>query len=49
MALAAVNLIHHPNAGPVLYTVKGDIPQEVWNEINRLQPKGNEEGTQVIR
>ncbi|EGL84304.1 putative lipoprotein [Caldalkalibacillus thermarum TA2.A1] len=48
VALASVNLIHHPNDGPVLYTVKGDIHEAVLNEINRLQPKGNEEGTQVI-
>jgi hypothetical protein len=48
LALASLNLVHHPNDGPLLFTEAGVIPERVLTEIERLQPKGNDEGTQVI-
>lgn len=47
-AIAASNLIHHPNDGPLLFVGKKGIPAETMNEIKRLNPKGNKMGTQVI-
>ncbi|KHF40001.1 hypothetical protein [Halalkalibacter okhensis] len=46
-SLAALTLVHHPNDGPLLY-VDEEITDEVVMEINRLQPKGNDQGTQVL-
>ncbi|MBM7096211.1 cell wall-binding repeat-containing protein [Bacillus sp. H-16] len=46
-SLAALTLVHHPNDGPVLYT-DGTVSDEVINEIERLQPKGNSEGIEVM-
>ncbi|OLN22448.1 ArsR family transcriptional regulator [Domibacillus antri] len=48
IGLAAADLIHHPNNGPVLLTNKNELSDETLNEINRLNPKGNKEGTQVM-
>ncbi|RSK26671.1 cell wall-binding repeat-containing protein [Bacillus sp. HMF5848] len=48
IGLASVDLIHHPNNGPVLFTVNGEIPVEVLNELERLNPKGTVDGTQVM-
>ncbi|MFA9557581.1 cell wall-binding repeat-containing protein [Evansella sp. AB-rgal1] len=48
IALASTTLIHHPNDGPILYTENGEIPESVMNEIHRLQPKGNVNGTEVM-
>ncbi|MGR3765808.1 cell wall-binding repeat-containing protein [Rossellomorea sp. NS-SX7] len=48
IGLAAVDLIHHPNNGPVLYYDEKGIPGNVMNEIKRLNPKGNVNGTQVM-
>lgn len=47
-AIAASNLIHHPNDGPLLFVKKNGIPKETMNEIRRLNPKGNKMGTQII-
>lgn len=47
LTLASADLIHHPNNGPILLIDKNAIPEATMNEINRLQPKGNEEGTQI--
>ncbi|GAE24977.1 hypothetical protein JCM9140_944 [Halalkalibacter wakoensis JCM 9140] len=46
-SLAALTLVHHPNDGPLLY-MDDSISEEVIAEINRLQPKGNDEGIQVL-
>jgi putative cell wall-binding protein len=46
-SLAALTLVHHPNDGPLLF-VDEEISDHVLMEINRLQPKGNDEGTQVL-
>ncbi|OAH52905.1 ArsR family transcriptional regulator [Domibacillus aminovorans] len=48
VGLAAADLIHHPNNGPVLLTDKNELAAETLNEIKRLNPIGNEEGTQVM-
>ncbi|MCT8137182.1 cell wall-binding repeat-containing protein [Anaerobacillus sp. CMMVII] len=48
LALASLNLVHHPNDGPVLFTDNGEIPAQVMAEIQRLQPKGNVDGTQIM-
>ncbi|ADU31723.1 cell wall-binding repeat-containing protein [Evansella cellulosilytica] len=48
VALASLTVVHHPNDGPLLFTENGVIPDLVLNEINRLQPKGNSEGTQIM-
>lgn len=48
-AIAASNLIHHPNDGPLLfYKTNRGIPYKTLNEIKRLNPKGNPKGTQII-
>lgn len=47
LTLASADLIHHPNNGPILLINDDLIPESTMNEINRLQPKGNSEGTQV--
>ncbi|WP_060672598.1 cell wall-binding repeat-containing protein [Rossellomorea vietnamensis] len=46
--LASVNFVHHPNNGPVFHFETDGIPEEVINEIERLQPKGNSEGIQIM-
>lgn len=46
-SLAALSLVHHPNDGPLLYWDE-EISDDVLNELSRLQPKGNVDGTQVI-
>ncbi|MCP3763395.1 cell wall-binding repeat-containing protein [Domibacillus sp. A3M-37] len=48
ITLAAADLIHHPNNGPILVTDKNELSTDTLNEIKRLNPKGNEEGTQVM-
>lgn len=48
LSLASLNLVHHPNDGPVLFTNEGEIPQIILNEIERLNPKGNVNGTQIM-
>lgn len=48
IALASVDLIHHPNNGPVLFTKDQKIPDAVLKEINRLQPLGTADGTQIM-
>lgn len=48
IALAAADLIHNPTDGPILLTEKNEISAEVMNEINRLNPKGTSDGTQVM-
>lgn len=47
-ALASANLIHHPNDGPILFIEKGEIPAATMAEIERLNPKGNMNGTQIM-
>ncbi|MFC0471493.1 cell wall-binding repeat-containing protein [Halalkalibacter kiskunsagensis] len=46
-SLAALTLVHHPNDGPMLY-FDGEISDNVVTELNRLQPKGNNEGVQIL-
>lgn len=46
-SLASLTLVHHPNDGPLLYT-DGEISDQVLQEIERLQPLGNAEGTEII-
>ncbi|WP_425272982.1 cell wall-binding repeat-containing protein [Parageobacillus thermantarcticus] len=48
IALASVDFIHHPNNGPVLFTKDQKIPDAVIKEINRLQPLGTADGTQIM-
>jgi hypothetical protein len=48
LALASLNLVHHPNDGPLLFTNNGEIPSIILSEIERLQPKGNINGTQIM-
>jgi putative cell wall-binding protein len=46
--LAAADLIHHPNNGPILFTKNNTIPNQVLNEIQRLNPLGIKDGTQIF-
>lgn len=46
-ALASLTLVHHPNDGPILYWGE-EISEDVLDELDRLQPKGNSEGVQVL-
>ncbi|WP_042349745.1 cell wall-binding repeat-containing protein [Bacillus massiliigorillae] len=46
--LASADLIHHPNNGPILFMNRDGIPEATINEIRRLNPLGNSEGTQVM-
>lgn len=48
ISLASTNLIHHPNNGPVLFYDKGSIPEITMKEIQRLNPVGNVDGTQIM-
>lgn len=48
LSLASLNLVHHPNDGPLLFTSEGSIPDIVLHEIRRLNPKGNVDGTQIM-
>lgn len=48
ISLAGADLIHHPNNGPILFTNKESISSNVLNEIKRLNPIGNSNGTQVM-
>ncbi|WP_066056823.1 ArsR family transcriptional regulator [Robertmurraya korlensis] len=47
IALAGADLIHHPNNGPVLF-YNQELSEETLNEINRLNPTGNANGTEVM-
>ncbi|MFN2747035.1 MULTISPECIES: hypothetical protein [Bacillus] len=47
-ALAAADLIHHPNNGPVLFTDTDQLSLNVQNEIKRLSPLGTSDGTQIL-
>ncbi|WP_218241018.1 hypothetical protein, partial [Pseudomonas sp. 2822-17] len=47
-SLASLNLVHHPNDGTLLFTNEGSIPELILNEIDRLSPKGNVDGVQVM-
>lgn len=47
-ALAAADLIHHPNNGPVLFTDSENISEETQKEIKRLSPLGTSDGTQIL-
>lgn len=47
-SLVSTTLIHHPNDGPVLFMEDGDISEEVLTELERLNPKGNDNGTEVM-
>jgi hypothetical protein len=46
-ALAALSLVHHPNDGPLLLLEEG-LSEEILAEIERLSPKGNEEGVEIL-
>lgn len=48
IGLASANLIHHPNNGPILFITEEEIPSLTKNELDRLNPIGNAEGTQVM-
>ncbi|WP_420490661.1 cell wall-binding repeat-containing protein [Neobacillus drentensis] len=48
VGLASADLIHHPNNGPILFMTKDGIPRASLDEIKRLNPIGNSEGTQVM-
>lgn len=48
ISLASTDLIHHPNNGPVLFYEEGKIPTETLEELERLAPLGNSDGTQVM-
>lgn len=48
VSLASLSFVHHPNDGPLLFTNNGEIPEQIENEINRLQPKGNDQGVQIL-
>lgn len=48
MTLASADLIHHPNNGPILLTKNGRLPEVTWREIQRLQPKGNPNGIELM-
>lgn len=48
ISLASTNLIHHPNNGPILFYNKGTIPEITMKEIQRLNPIGNVNGTQIM-
>ncbi|MDQ0253461.1 hypothetical protein J2S74_000833 [Evansella vedderi] len=48
LALASLNLVHHPNDGPLLFSDNGTIPEVIFNEIERLDPKGNVNGIQIM-
>ncbi|MGY3716939.1 cell wall-binding repeat-containing protein [Sutcliffiella cohnii] len=48
IGLASANLIHHPNNGPILFITEEEIPALTKNELDRLNPIGNAEGTQVM-
>ncbi|WP_408008995.1 cell wall-binding repeat-containing protein [Pseudalkalibacillus sp. A8] len=48
ISLASANLIHHPNNGPVLFINKTHVPEITKNEIERLDPKGNMDGVEIM-
>lgn len=48
ISLASTHLIHHPNNGPVLFYDNGEIPEETLKELQRLDPVGNGDGTEVV-
>ncbi len=48
ISLASANLIHHPNNGPVLFIDNNQIPEITKNEIERLNPKGNMDGVEIM-
>ncbi|MCA1055346.1 cell wall-binding repeat-containing protein [Rossellomorea aquimaris] len=48
LGLAAVDLVHHPNNGPVLFYQEDGISDATMNEINRLDPKGNVNETEIM-
>ncbi len=48
VSLASTDLIHHPNNGPVLFYEGEDISEKTLNELKRLAPLGNIEGTEVM-
>lgn len=46
--LAAADLIHHPNNGPMLITDHDKISDNIRKEIKRLNPTGASDGTQIM-
>lgn len=48
IGLASVDLVHHPNNGPIMYYDHNEVPVDVLNEVTRLKPKGNVEDTQIM-
>ncbi|MBF0706684.1 cell wall-binding repeat-containing protein (plasmid) [Alkalihalobacillus hwajinpoensis] len=48
IGLASVDLVHHPNNGPVMYYDHKEVPIDVLNEIHRLNPKGNVENIEIM-
>ncbi|HDR4419846.1 TPA: cell wall-binding repeat-containing protein [Bacillus cereus] len=48
LGIASADLIHHPNNGPVLFIEKEKIPEMTLKEIQRLNPLGTKDGTQIM-
>ncbi|GGC82863.1 hypothetical protein GCM10007216_11760 [Thalassobacillus devorans] len=46
--LAAADLIHHPVNGPILPYQEDGLDERVLEEINRLNPLGIQDGTEII-
>jgi putative cell wall-binding protein len=46
--LASGSLVHHAYNGPILFYTKDGIPNSTMDEINRLSPLGNRNGTQIM-
>jgi putative cell wall-binding protein len=47
-SLVSTTLIHHPNDGPILFSEDGEVPDVVLAELERLNPKGNDNGTELM-
>lgn len=48
LGIASADLIHHPNNGPILFIEKEKIPEMTLKEIQRLNPLGTKDGTQIM-
>ncbi|PRO66057.1 cell wall-binding repeat-containing protein [Alkalicoccus urumqiensis] len=46
-ALSILTLVHHPNDGPLLLMEDG-LSEELLTEIERLNPLGTEDGTEIL-
>lgn len=48
LGIASADLIHHPNNGPILFIEKEKVPEMTLKEIQRLNPLGTKDGTQIM-